>query len=65
MPDQPGPFHDQILTQVTAMGVKVSDARKDALKDFLGWVNPFFLAFIMTALVLFAIHFQEIWGKKP
>ena len=32
------------------MGVKVSDARKDALKDFLG---------------LFAIHFQEIWGKKP
>ena len=108
MPDQPGPFHDQILADVTRVGTKVdginlrldkmngsiktlferieenqrslllhqidcpalgelaaANARFSSRRELLNWAKPFIVGFLMALLALIAMHFQEIWGRKP
>jgi hypothetical protein len=67
--DHPG--SKEVMDALMAFNVseaarRASERTKESTsRKFLEWGKPFIIGFIMTTLVLIAIHFYEIWKVKP
>jgi hypothetical protein len=66
---QTGDFHGSLGVEKELQDYHLSEASKLATKatvrNMLTEVRPFIYAAIMTFLILAALHFSEIWARKP